>query len=325
MKLINLIKCIRRKRIYKKMISHDVKQYIDHSCVFSENNLIARIERDILVYSHIVEKGIAHKKFKVYFGKDIVCELSKHVCTYYEYVDKNKYIYDVGVSALSKYIKYNRNNGVDVTGFAKLPSLEETDKEYIGINTMTAAEFFSKVNANFADFSESRKSVRLYDEKSENICENEIYKILSLAKNAPSACNRQAVRVHVVQNEEFIKKVAEIQEGCKGFGENAGVMFIITSDLNYYLPLERKIPMFDCGIYAMNLLYSIHYNKFAACILNGSMSKENEQKIKMLLEIKDNEMLASIIVMYKVKDDSEINVGVTMRRDARDVCRFSER
>lgn len=322
MGIIKFVKKIRRKIIYKKYIVHDINEIINYSCAFSEDEAKSRIERDILVYSHIVEKGIAHKKFKVFFGKEFVALLSKYVCDYRKYEIKDEYIYNVGLSALDKYILFNKINGVDEIDFVKRPGGDILTEDFIGINEISVSEFYKNTESDFNLFSGSRKSVRLYDEKSDKINQEEICNIVELAKNAPSACNRQAVRVHIIQQEEIIKKICEIQEGCKGFGTNAGALLVVTSDLNYYLPLERKIPMFDCGIFAMNLLYSIHYNKLAACILNGSMTKEKDNEIKKILDIKDNEMIASVIVMYKLNKDSNVRVGVTKRREVKDICTF---
>ena len=47
---------------------------------------------------------------------------------------------------------------------------------------------------------------------------------------APSACNRQYVRVHSVGDIEMKKAILSLQNGNRGFGENADKLLVVTAD-----------------------------------------------------------------------------------------------
>ena len=82
-KFINKIRISRIKKYYKKLFRTDEKKYMDNfslSGVLSNNK--EAYERDILVLSHTIEKGLSHKKIKPLFGYSMVQELYKNVLSY---------------------------------------------------------------------------------------------------------------------------------------------------------------------------------------------------------------------------------------------------
>lgn len=60
-----------------------------------------------------------------------------------------------------------------------------------------------------------RKSSRVFQNKIVN--KKKIEKIISLAKNTPSQCNRQSTKIHIYQNTKLIRKILSIQGGGKLF------------------------------------------------------------------------------------------------------------
>jgi len=58
---------------------------------------------------------------------------------------------------------------------------------------------------------------------------------------------------------------------------------------------ERNQVFIDCGMYAMNLLYALHYNEIAACIMNCSFDYDKEQEIKNISQIGESEVLIAMV------------------------------
>ena len=185
-------------------------------------------------------------------------------------------------------------------------------------------DFFSKNKDDFDIFSKSRHSMRLYDSSGLQIERDVLEKCIRSSMNAPSACNRQAVRILVVDNKKIIKKISEIQKGATGFGENSSALILVLSDIRYYVTAERRLPMFDCGLFSMNLLYNFHYNGLGACILNGSFTEEQEKDLMNIIDIPDYEMLACVIAVSKINHNETIRIAKSARRNAKDIYRFIE-
>ena len=99
----------------------------------------------------------------------------------------------------------------------------------------------------------------------------------------------------------------KLQGGSRGFLELANKLIIITNELGVYESTrERKQGYVDGGIYTMNLLYTLHYNKVACCVLNCCNSKKNDIKIRKIAEIKETEELVVMIACGEAVENFEI-------------------
>jgi hypothetical protein len=112
-----------------------------------------------------------------------------------------------------------------------------------------------------------RRSVRTY---SGSIIPNDVItQCVALAKRSPSACNRQAVRVHVYSDKKQVALILERQNGNRGFGRSADKLLLITYDLRALVSsAERNLPFLDGGLFAMTLIYALQDSAVATCCLN---------------------------------------------------------
>lgn len=130
----------------------------------------------------------------------------------------------------------------------------------------TPAGYYACINSNFKDFSASRHSIRDF---AGEIPVARIVDAIDIAKNAPSACNRQPSRVHVVVDKNLIAQCLSLQNGNRGFGNLVNKLLVITGDLSSVLGAQEFFDLnTNVGIFIMNLSYALHYNKVAHCILN---------------------------------------------------------
>lgn len=68
----------------------------------------------------------------------------------------------------------------------------------------------------------------------------DLMQAIELAQNAPSACNRQPGRVHLVENDLLKHKILDIQGGNRGFGHMADKVLIVTVELAGYRGTAEK-------------------------------------------------------------------------------------
>ena len=89
---------------------------------------------------------------------------------------------------------------------------------------------------------------------------------VSLAMRAPSACNRQMIRVHYYDNPETIRDIVLAQRSDVQWCVDAPALFVITADECYYRDyLERNQRMFDAGLFSMVLDLSLHSLGIGSC------------------------------------------------------------
>lgn len=136
---------------------------------------------------------------------------------------------------------------------------------------------------------------------------NDIKKAISIAQNAPSACNRQPSRAHIINDHSICEQILEVQTGNRGFGLLADKLIVLTSDLNVFLgPRERNDVYVNGGIYAMNLLYALHHCKIGACALNWCSTPEQDMQLRKIISIRPSETVILIIACGNVPANFKI-------------------
>ena len=294
---------LNRLRILKafcKLCLHDGKRFLTNSMVLDVNKTQERLLGLIVARQHVVEKGLTMPETRLGFGKDNLQDLIK-LCETYE---KKKFDckheqFVSAISVIKEYLQYHidRNYILDADLESSIRSFvsKYPDVKVEGQLSFTSNEFFKDVYSSFDLFANSRHSIRNYSK--EEICYKDLKKVIELAQTAPSACNRQPVRVHIC-SKELGQELLKFHKGNRGFGELADKVLVITCDLSSYMNIyERNCVYVDGGIFVMNLLYALHFYKIGACVLNWSCSIDNDNIVRDLLSLSDSEEIISLITI----------------------------
>lgn len=323
MKILEICKRIIDLNNQRKIWKYEKRKYLLY-CNDSNNYWKSnyKYERDILILTHTIEKGMSHKKMKPKFGIDAVNQLLNSLIEYAKQ-QPDQQILDNGFSILKKYIEINIKLGVNIEELPCIPEdINFTNNVNVGAYQTSGKDAFLLNNSDFNSMAISRRAIRLYDQKSKPVALDQIIEALNVARYSPSACNRQAVRIFYTNNLEKISSICRIQKGSRGFGENAGGLIIICSDLKYYTMAERRLPMFDCGLFAMSLVYSLFQQNIGTCILNGSFNEEQETQIAELMGIDNSYMISSLITVNKIENDDVIMIAKSDRMPAEHIITF---
>ena len=120
---------------------------------------------------------------------------------------------------------------------------------------------------------------------------------MDLCNNTPTPCNRQPNNVYVVDNKDLMTKILGMQGGTRGFGHLANKLLIITSNVTVYSGIREAFEAAKSGgMYAMNLLYSLHYHGIGACTLEWGLMTKEEKFIRKAVNIPNNEELVLMIL-----------------------------
>lgn len=277
----------------------DYFRYIKYSGVFTfikanEEKLLGNIIADY----HVIEKGLTMPNPRLGFGKDKVLKLAKH-CE--DFIDKygysNKQLRQA-VAVLQEYRLHHETNSfmLEKDVINSIENLESKIDNLIPSKQgkFTTTEYFKHTNATFDLFSKSRRSVRNY--AAEEVDKEDLIKAVEIATTAPSSCNRQASRVYIYEDSDQINKILQIQGGNRGFGHLSNKLIIVTADLGFsHGVYERNMAYVDGGIFAMNLLNGLHFNKILACPLNCYFSSWKDKKLREICGIKKSEVFIVMI------------------------------
>lgn len=318
----------KRLKIYTKasaILIHDAVHFIENSNILQKFNTEDKLLGKINLYYHVVEKGLTMPETRFGFGQETVLLLASMCTLYIEkgYNVKNE-IYQHAVSILLEYQEFHKFNDYKLD---KNFENELSQKlQVLDINVMnskqlefTAANYFKDVESNFSDFSNSRYSVRNY--APEEIDSDTLIACIKLAQKTPSSCNRQPNRVKIINDKETIKQVLKLQYGNRGFGHLTSSLIILTSDISVWQGVnDRQQSHFNSGMFAMSLLYALHFEKIVACPLNWSASVKATKELRALLNIPKNELVTLMISCGRAPDN--FKVAMSPRLDPNSITTF---
>lgn len=289
------------KKILNKILATIVPlsvHYNNERLRFLKYSLIKKVQSDknyiltnLAILTHDIEKGMSLKNPRNGFGKKKIEQIMFLLDLYYRKYKDNNFIIENANKILLTYYENKELYKFDEDLCKKC--LEFTKSNESDLGTITKNTINTKFT-NFSDFAKSRHSVRYFLDKSIDIeC---ISKIIDIAKSAPSACNRQSVRVIAIIDDSKIKKILELHGGAKGF-ENCKVLFLITSIISKYTYQgETSTPYIDGGIFEMNLLYAMHSEGVGSCPLIWNDNDGRDKALREIISINENEIVTGMIV-----------------------------
>lgn len=270
------------------------KKYSDSFLMKRKNELLG----NIIKHYHVFEKGLTMPETRLGFGQAKLIMLINECLKYIELYGKGdtQLIHAIGVIQEYLHLHEEKQYELEPKTIESINSLLLVSTENIHTSqiSMSKESYFKQSSAAFNLFSSTRHSVRNFSEI--NIPPIDLEDALIIAKKTPSACNRQSWRTHVFSDKKQIQEILEIQGGNRGFGHMTNKLIIITGELAVFgHSFERNQVFIDGGMYAMNLLYALHYKQIATCPLNCSTTPEKDKNLRLLCNIPPSEVFIVMI------------------------------
>lgn len=291
-------------RIQKQKVS-ELKDLFNSTfrCLLKDEEDADSIMKRILLRYHVIEKGLTMPERRNGFGRDVLLGLISDILTYIDRYGKQNEQISVATGVVADYLAVHEKQGFALDEKV-LSSIHKLLDKYpcpaVHQKEENKEHYFSTCDKPFDEFSKSRHSLRHFDGPAKI---EKLKDALQLAQNAPSACNRQATRVRVVSDKDVISKIFSIHRGNRGFGHLADKLLVLSTDMRYWEIKTCFGGYVDGGIYAMNLLYALHYNKIGACPLNACFTPKEEVKVRKMINLPDNENLVLFIAIGGVPDN----------------------
>lgn len=278
---------------------------------------------ELLIKSHVIEKGITMPDRRLGFGYERLRQLMlacRDVINDYgaDYVEVQTTLNDLEEYLLiHEQSNYALPNDI-IKGINYLLSYRNTEV-FKNSQTFTNTDFFNNFDS-FSGFAKSRHTVRSFGD--DTIPTDTVLRAIRLAQTAPSACNRQSSRVFIICNKEIILRILKLQNGNRGFGDKADKLLLVGAEHGVWGMQHRTSAFLDAGIFIMNLLYALHEEHICACTLNAQLSPKEVKKLAGLLSLKSNIIpVAFIAIGYP---ENEFLVARSERLDLNNICRIIE-
>lgn len=311
---------MRKYHLAKPLYKYNAKRFAKYGA--SQDSEEAMIGM-LTMAAHGLEKGFTMPDFRPGFGHDRICNLLDDSESYIaKYGTENIQIVHIA-KIINEYkcchekIGYQLEEQLRKKIITFLSKFDLPEKTNIQIDS-TKSDFFSHCNDDFKSFSNSRHSCR--DFSTESVPVETINAAVSLAQNAPSACNRQAARVYVIEDKEKIAQVFSLHGGNRGFGHTVDKLIVVCGFISCYGMHERDCVYTDCGIFTMNLAYALHYYGVGNCILNWSVTNDKDLKCREILPIKKEEVICTLIACGNVPE--KFKVCTSGKKALKDIIRY---
>lgn len=293
--------------LLRKSASYDRKRFQRFSDDFRMNREVYLIG-NIIKHYHVIEKGLAMPETRLGFGMEKLGALIKECECYITLFGATNPQLQHAIQVLEDYCELHRDRQWDLPPevTTAIGELRKSGPRGTGaggsLRHSTRDQYFKSTCAPFDLFSQSRASLRSFSD--EDLPVERIFAALQLASNTPSACNRQSWRAHVFVERDRINEILRIQGGNRGFGHLASKLVVITGELGVYgHHFERNQVFIDGGMYAMNVLYALHFHKVGACVLNCSNSPAKDDILHRICRTSRSEVFIAMVACGNPADE----------------------
>jgi nitroreductase len=290
----------------------------------------ARLDKDailsnIMIDYHRLEKGLSLHHPRPGFGRDVALRLLTDLDLYLNQTSPD-FVVEDALSSIGTFIAFQNRHGtlVPEIGTAyealrkRVGTVDSTDYG-AAIEDASRSQIQQAIQFDYRRFLHARHSVRCFSD--EPVSKALLVKAVEWAQTAPSVCNRQAGRVHIILDPARVSRVAILQKGGVSFKDSIGAMLVVTVDLKRFVSVgERNQMWVDGGIFLMNLLLSLHAAGLGACCLNWCSGRETDRALRQELHLPDQESVIALIAVGNLKD--QFQVAKASRLPVNEIIRF---
>lgn len=294
------------------------------SCIinFKYQNVFNRTHRKnvykylILVSIHRLEKGLSYTNSKGAFGERKAENLVNYLIEYQKIIghspeiinlaiellkayleSQEKYLHHSTRELLNQYIDNNPTHLLD-TGLRK-PGVLFIHRPAFGINEVDTLERIIK----------SRHAIRSFDDT--DLSKDRLEKAIMLALQCPTACNRQPVKVYLVDSHD--KQTIEKFFNIGGAEKSAKAILICTVDISAFDVIDQQQWLVNGGIFAGYLSITLQAYSIGACIIQRQAIRTRKNRnISKVIGIPNNEQVFLSVLVGNIKKEDYVPSSVRL-------------
>jgi nitroreductase len=271
----------------------------------------------MLASAHVIEKGMSLPSPRLGYGQQMLKSLidlsKKYESNGY---DLSAFPYVNAKAVLGAYYDYHVEMKHDLGEIGQeIRELSKDASTDAGCMAFSNDDYRRLAQGDFRSCAQSRYSIRAFSR--EPVPESKVTEALEIARKTPSVCNRQSWHTYWVRSKDAKQYLGELQNGHRGFGDQVDSFLVITTDLHSFFGVgERNQSFVDGGLYAMSLLYALHYVGVGACPLNWCMPANVDKKLRARIDIPLNENIVLVIAIGALPE--KIRAAQSVRKSVAD-------
>lgn len=149
-----------------------------------------------------------------------------------------------------------------------------------------------------------------------------VERAMLVAREAPSACNRQPFVFRVFDNPGRIREIAEIPMGAAGYSHQIPMLVVVIGQMrNFFDPRDRHLIYIDGALSGMSFALALETLGLSSCIINWPDIAEKEQSMRAALDLEPDER--PVFLMAVGYADGNGLVARSVKRDMYQLLRFN--
>ena len=283
-----------------------------------------RVAADIIRLIHAIEKGLSIENPRPFFGQKKIDDIVSMTNDYAAKYGKESTCVQMACEALLRWKEWHAEHGLQSAELertvARIDALAESvgfvrgDEPYAGTKTVSLRDIEFDL-PEVKRFFETRHSIRQFS--GEKVDREKLRAAIRLAQTAPSACNRQAVRVYSIDSKKFIEDMKTDLTGIGGFADDVDLFLLITGKLSAYGKFEHNQFIVSAGIFAGYLSLALHAYNIGACIIQRSTRVSAQwEAFAQKNGIPADEQIVCMIGIGNMKEETVVPVSKRLETDA---------
>jgi nitroreductase len=284
---------------------YDLYRFARHANLGGVDRLPRQRQAHLMREAHRIEKGMSLPNPRPLFGQEAVEELIDSLS---RKSGPAGFAERVSVNVLHGYIAFNDSEStrdsflsrvrqrmalVAESSVRNVPSASERAG---GVHTVTRDEIWGGRLSDPERFFQTRHSIRSFSK--EPVALETILRAIAMAQSAPSVCNRQGWRCHVLRDGDDKLAALTRQNGNRGFRDDIDTVLVVTGELGAFLTAgERNQHWVDGGMFAMSIVYALHALGLGTCCLNWSRDWADDKDLRRTLGLEPSETVIMMIAV----------------------------
>jgi nitroreductase len=150
-----------------------------------------------------------------------------------------------------------------------------------------------------------RRSVRWFEDRP--VDRDLIDKALLVARQSPTACNRQPFEYRIYDDPGMVRKVAAIPFGAAGYHHNIPTVVVLVGKLdNFFSARDRHVIYIDASLSAMAFMLGLETVGLASSVINWPDFEPLERKMARVIGLEPYERVVMLLAVGHPRDDAGV-------------------
>lgn len=248
---------------------------------------------------HRIEKGLIMKNTKNIFALDYIEETIKeykkikghtneivYFKWYTDVLEKYFSVVDGNHPIIHKLYNEFKENKIEFNTDSS--SIKSIPRKKQNLSNIDFEEFY-KLNM-------QRRSVRWFEDI--KVPRELIDKALLVARQAPSACNRQPFMYNIIDDPNLLKEVVKLPPGISGFTDNIKSLVVLIGNLDsYFSERDRHLIYIDASLSAMSFILALETLGLSSVCINWPDIEELDIEMSKLLKLSTHQRVIMCIAV----------------------------